>query len=685
MAISEIHAAWGSCKVVPAASSRCYSSNRNNMRRPQSPLTLGSAHASLLLLAAMLLLMLPSCLALPSDSTTILPFEEATTEIPPQQPAIEVNSPKTSPSTVAPVNTSLVEIEPVKTDAAEIADEFIDTSFTSLAGEGLEQGIRNEVKSIVELDIEADSSGSLVDHEQKITNSHDEHTAQGVREPKALDAEAAIEEEDVKPTHAVVENDKLSVEAEEGAEAEEKTEQPIEADVNNDKSTKETEPEKEKESEKPTDTVVHVDDSNIKTATDKSPTLNEQVDQESPNPPLPSLTSDLASVIFDENRAITEQPITNTNRLALEHEHENVHLTEELPKPAFEVTKHQVTKKQGVEDLLPLEVVEEVADKEEAPKPVTGTEPESFPATQLKETEITPKGTTEPSTHLNEIEENIIESDAIDKEVQPIASSSAEPEHVEPTEASVGVVAPVEEAAVESNEPVIAASSETPVESLTPTEASIAQNADPEKTETEIEAEGEVESKPVSEESTAVEGEVNISESSSTAAPAEPEVVDKSDSDSDESEQQTKQPDSESVEKDSSEESDELTGDEPKAKAEDSTATPLVSYPPHNAGQTFDSNLADERSAYLSLASSGRSTLIIALCSGTAVIFIVTSLVIFVLSFQRQHGTLDIEMQEQRLGKDNLDEEDAQMKLLDVDLSTPVIIAMGNEETDECL
>jgi len=105
-----------------------------------------------------------------------LPFEETTTVIPPQQPAVEVNSPQTPPSNVAPVNTTIVEIEPVKTDAAEITDEFIDTSFTSLAGEGLEQGIRNEVKSIVELDIEADSSGSLVDHEQKITNSHDEHT-----------------------------------------------------------------------------------------------------------------------------------------------------------------------------------------------------------------------------------------------------------------------------------------------------------------------------------------------------------------------------------------------------------------------------------------------------------------------------------------------------------------------------
>jgi len=35
--------------------------------------------------------------------------------------------------------------------------------------------------------------------------------AQGVREPKTLDAEAVAEEKDVKPTHAVVDNDKLSV------------------------------------------------------------------------------------------------------------------------------------------------------------------------------------------------------------------------------------------------------------------------------------------------------------------------------------------------------------------------------------------------------------------------------------------------------------------------------------------
>jgi len=135
----------------------------------------------------------------------------------------------------------------------------------------------------------------------------------------------------------------------------------------------------------------------------------------------------------------------------------------------------------------------------------------------------------------------------------------------------------------------------------------------------------------------------------------------------------------------SSEEEKEPIVKESKSASDDSTATPLVSYPPHDAGQTFDSNSADEHSAQLSGPSNYRSTLIIALCSGTAVIFIVASLVIFVVSFQRQHGTLDIEMQEQRLGKDVQDEDNVQKKLLDVDLSTPVILPMGNEETDECL
>lgn len=460
--------------------------------------------------------------------------------------------------------------------------------------------------------------------------------------------------------------------------------------------------------------------------------------------PLPSVTSDLVAVILDENRAITEQPITNTNLLALEQEHQQLNVQATTPKPNYEESQHQVTKKQGVEDLLPIEQVEKKEEVASEPEPAPAPEPtvevaaepvpesvaepaaepavEAAPAAQeavdaaaeaavepavkpAVESAVEPAGEPaaegiaietaseaasavevkvkpvsqvkptsapepeivqaqhetdnnnkedqnnhEPSGDLNEIEENVIESDEQDKvQVQPVVSSVS-------TEASV-----------KAEEPVLYTSSESIEVSLTPTEAT------------------EVKSVVDHEESN---DEEKVAESSSTAAPAEPEVA-KHDSSADDSSDEsgetgTEQPAVE-ADKQSSEESEELSADEAKARAEDSTATPLVSYPPHNSGRTFDSNLADESSAYHSLATNNRSTLIIALCSGTAVVFIIISLVIFLLSFQRQHGTLDIEMQEQRLGKDNLDEEDAQLKLLDVDLSTPVIIAMGNEETDECL
>ncbi|KAH8404717.1 hypothetical protein KR215_010968 [Drosophila sulfurigaster] len=732
MAISEIHAA-GSCKAVPP-SSRCYlqrtgnsNSNRNRNWPQSSPLTLGSTHASLPLFFMLLVAaMLTSCLALPSETTTNLPsadIELATTVIPPQQPLNEANSPlsSTPPTVSAAVNESIVKIEPLKTSAAEVADEFVHTSFVSLGGEGLEQGIRNAVKSEVELEIEADSSAAAAvepqqaeeqaDKEQNTTDTHVEHTgrfcfgrkqnltnakssvtsldaAQGVREPKTLDAEAETnaepQTEGEEATHVVEDSDKLSpvaeAEAEEKAEAEDNTEKTVEeiANNNNDKSTLESVTEEKAD-------AVAESQPEPEPVTDKTV---EQVEPEQPNRPLPSVTSDLVSVIFDENRAITEQPITNSNREALEQEHDKVLLAEQKPEPTFEVTKHQVTKKQGVEDLLPIEVPNEAEEKQEEPEDVAAAEPEKEPET-LQAVENTPKATTENAVQVNEIEENIIDSDANDKEVQQIASSSAQPEHVESTEPTVSVAAPVEEVAEEENKPVDVASVESSEESLTPTEASIgqAENAESAVAETETEAEAEKKPEPEAEPAESI---VVVGESSSTASPVESEAVEvdkesEAEADSDESEQKTDQPAAASAEKDSSEESDEVSADEPKARAEDSTATPLVSYPPHNAGQTFDSNLADERSAYLSLSSSNRSTLIIALCSGTAVIFIVISLVIFVLSFQRQHGTLDIEMQEQRLGKDTLDEEDAQMKLLDVDLSTPVIIAMGNEETDECL
>jgi len=184
-----------------------------------------------------------------------------------------------------------------------------------------------------------------------------------------------------------------------------------------------------------------------------------------------------------------------------------------------------------------------------------------------------------------------------------------------------------------------------------------------------------------------------VSDSNRQASPTEepikevifPKGDDESPVEGDSSESDEKPTERAIVDDDSSEEQNEDVVDEGKSSSDDSTATPLVSYPPHDAGQTFDSNSADEHSAQLSGATNYRSTLIIALCSGTAVIFIVASLVIFVVSFQRQHGTLDIEMQEQRLGKDIQEEDNVQMKLLDVDLSSPVILPMGNEETDECL
>lgn len=378
---------------------------------------------------------------------------------------------------------------------------------------------------------------------------------------------------------------------------------------------------------------------------DSSPAESNPVEAE--NRPLPSVTSDLVAVIFDENRAITEQPIMKTNLLALEREHEEFREVETTPQPIFEVPKHQVTKKQGVEDLLPKENTEKLDEPQSPPEGEENARDE-------RNLETTAESTSEASAQdqLNEVEKK-------DLDVKPAALSTAEPDYVAPTEATP------EQAVVT-----------LPAETLTPAEGEQDQSEDEEKPDLKESSGGE------------------SSSASSTASPTRSET-DKADesveddsrdeSDAEKAESETEQGAVQPADKDSSEESEELSADEPKARAEDSTATPLVSYPPHNAGQTFVSNLADERSAHLSLASSSRSTLIIALCSGTAVLFIVVSLVIFVLSFQRQHGTLDIEMQEQRLGKDDLDQEDAQMKLLDVELSPPVIIAMGNEETDECL
>ncbi|XP_032593248.1 protein bangles and beads [Drosophila grimshawi] len=648
MAIAESHL-FGSCKAVPG---RCY--NRN---KPHAPLT----HAPLLYM--MLAAMLTSCLALTSESTTpsLLDLAEATTLIPPQQPANEANL----LTAIAVVNETNIEIKAEKTIAAEVVDEFEPLV-------GLEQGIRNAVKSEVESEIEADSvrletlQVEQQETEEKPANTNDEQkdAAKGVREPKTLEANDESQPEEpvnAEVTENAAENEKAEeTEKAEDSEKAEETEKTEESEQPEETETAEKvkEPVEIQQSEEPsvaeksTDAVTN-NESEPSTANESSAVASEQV-VEIESRPLPTVTSDLVAVIFDENRAITEQPITKTNLLALEQEHEQFQEAETTPQPTHEVSRHQVTKKQGVEDLLPIYVQKEYT-----------AEPTSV------------------QVHLNEIDENVIESEQNESEIQAATSSTTQPDHVESTEAAVSAVQPAEEAVVEGSEPVLTAASETPEESLTPTEVYTEQSE-----ETEVEAE------PVEPIAPAVEA--ITPKSSSSASPVEP-AADKSDEsiedDSKEesdvangnSENQTEQSAVEQAEKDSSEESDELSADEPKARAEDSTATPLVSYPPHNSGQTFDSNLADERSAHLSLASTNRSTLIVALCSGTAVIFIVISLVIFVLSFQRQRGTLDIEMQEQRLGKDDLDQEDAQMKLLDVELTAPVIIAMGNEETDECL
>ncbi|TMW46395.1 hypothetical protein DOY81_008525 [Sarcophaga bullata] len=126
-------------------------------------------------------------------------------------------------------------------------------------------------------------------------------------------------------------------------------------------------------------------------------------------------------------------------------------------------------------------------------------------------------------------------------------------------------------------------------------------------------------------------------------------------------------------------------------KLEDAVATLFEVYPPQDVEQTFNDNLADELSdirktlAVSFIDGSSRSTIIIILCSTTAFLFILISIIIFLISFQRQNGTLNIEMQERSCGKDNLDEEDAQTfaMLLDVEFSQFTSVAL--DETDECL
>ncbi|XP_065368756.1 putative leucine-rich repeat-containing protein DDB_G0290503 isoform X2 [Calliphora vicina] len=124
---------------------------------------------------------------------------------------------------------------------------------------------------------------------------------------------------------------------------------------------------------------------------------------------------------------------------------------------------------------------------------------------------------------------------------------------------------------------------------------------------------------------------------------------------------------------------------------DDKAATLFEAYPPRDVGQTFNDNLADESTGIgkalpVSISNgSNRSTIIIIFSCGTAVLFIIISVTIFLISFQRQHGTLDIEMHERNCGKDDLDEEDAQTfaKLLEVELSPSIAVTL--EESEECL
>ncbi|XP_023036117.1 histone transcription regulator 3 homolog isoform X2 [Drosophila willistoni] len=553
----------GSCNTNPSSSSS--SRNRNN-----KVLALPSSSSMLFVLLAVIF-MLATGLAEPYESTTI---------------TAELEGPYT---------------EVIKQDITNFqfktaADDLEDDNFGSLSEGGLEQDIRDAVKSEVESEIEAGAFDFVLarrdEHSMtpdRVIVTHRDDTDDGnevanSREAKTLESVAVAKEE----------------------------------------STESPEPAAEAESE-----------SKLETPSDSQTA-------ESRHRPLPNITSDLVSVIFNEDRAITEQPITKINLLALEHQHKDLELRDTTPAPyVYDPPKHQVTKKQGVEDLLPIEppVVPEAEDdfirEDRKLKPETNALLEPIAV-----------------THLPDIEENINVKDPNPQQEtssspKPLVTVEAEEADAEPkveqetaeTEATSEGKDKVPENAVESDNKRVVHADED-VEGAEETTISVDR---PVKTTTELNY--------VAEASTDV---VFDNETTTKLVEAEEEPIKV-----------------ESIDR-----ADDSTG----------TATPLVSYPPHDADQTFDSNLADERTAHLSLSSTSRSTLIIALCSGTAVIFIIISLVIFVVSFQRQHGTLDIEMQEQRLGKDSLDEEDAQLKLLDVDLSAPaILVSMGNEETDECL
>ncbi|XP_052856530.1 titin homolog [Drosophila gunungcola] len=611
-----------------------------------------------LLVIACCLLASTSCSAQSIESTTLPPdVDEGTTLLP---ILLEESSSTPEPTIQNVTTTTPVQIiEDAKVEQAILSDPVEATdNFVSVYGGNLEQDIKNDVNSEVE---DAPSPVEpIIEDVQKaaeavLENQGSEAAVQTAREPKTLDVE-----EDNKPIQ-----------------------------------DEDSEPEDQAEPEAVTDNIAG---------------SSEQV--ESRSRPLPSVTSDLVSVILNEDRAITEQPITKTNLLALEQEHEEFEGENSTPEPIYEEPKHQVTKKQGVVDPLPIEVAPEVAEEPEIDQ--VAPEVAEDPKTVRMDRQFK-----EPNDNQNDIDDNTIEGD----EAPTKTSTTAAPlVSAEPTKSVPELKAEIEKEA----EAEAKAEIEAEVEGNTTSEESVVEAVDPndakpeEEAATEVARIGEEEINEEALEQQTDQREPTATEVAKTSVEqpkeevADQQIDQKATTNQESSEpNSTEKPlkvegslneDGESVEEkesleseekqterteiddhSSEEEKEEPVGGEAKSSSDDSTATPLVSYPPHDAGQTFDSNSADEHSAQLSGPSNYRSTLIIALCSGTAVIFIVASLVIFVVSFQRQHGTLDIEMQEQRLGKDVQDEDNAQMKLLDVDLSSPVILPMGNEETDECL
>lgn len=75
-------------------------------------------------------------------------------------------------------------------------------------------------------------------------------------------------------------------------------------------------------------------------------------------------------------------------------------------------------------------------------------------------------------------------------------------------------------------------------------------------------------------------------------------------------------------------------------------------------GKPMPTRSIDDEPSSSSYSSEDKTTTVIVLCAAAGGIFVAFSFAIYLISFQRQNGVLDIEMQEQRCGKDNLDEDD---------------------------